>query len=165
MNVLPELVKDGVMPERRDSAGNVISPELSYKTLNYTELIPFLIKGMQEQQEIIDSLRNSGNSRMANNTGSNTQTIELSSDVILYQNMPNPFNDETVISYFIPDNVNAAKMIFYDETGRVIKEEPVENRGNGSVNLKTSSLAAGVYTYALEVNGKIIQVRKMQKTR
>jgi hypothetical protein len=162
--ILPELVTNAFFPDKVDSSGNILAPGFSYKTLNYQAFIGLMMAGMKEMKEQLDSLQN--NARiMSSSSSNNNQTVELSSDVILYQNMPNPFSDETVINYFLPDNVNTAKMLFYDETGRVIKEETIDSRGNGSLTLKTSNLASGVYTYSLEVNGKIIQVRKMQKTK
>jgi hypothetical protein len=36
-----------------DGAQNVVTKEFEYKSLNYTELIPFLIKAVQEQQEML----------------------------------------------------------------------------------------------------------------
>lgn len=38
-----------------DGAENMVTKEFEYKSLNYTELIPFLIKAIQEQQEMIDT--------------------------------------------------------------------------------------------------------------
>jgi hypothetical protein len=64
--VLPSLVKDNVhmyetveeVPTRGpDSQFDVVTREMNYKSLNYTELIPFLIKAVQEQQKEIDLLK------------------------------------------------------------------------------------------------------------
>jgi hypothetical protein len=145
---------DSVLPEVVRTDPN------NKKLLVYDRIVALLVQGMKEQQAQIDSLLTSSGSRINH---SNNQNTELSSDVILYQNYPNPFGDETVINYFLPDNVSTAKMVFYDETGRLVKEEVIENRGNGSVTLKTNNLASGIYSYSLEVNGKSIQTRKMQK--
>ena len=128
------------------------------KTLANTEIIPFLVEAIKELKLQVDSLASS--SRIGSG---NTQVIELESDIILYQNAPNPFSNETTIRYFIPDNGSNARMLFFDETGRIIKEETIQNLGDGAVTLKTFGLSSGIYTYALEVNGKIIQTRKMQK--
>lgn len=38
-----------------DGSENMVTKEFEYKSLNYTELIPFLIKAIQEQQEMIDA--------------------------------------------------------------------------------------------------------------
>lgn len=38
-----------------DGSENLVTKEFEYKSLNYTELIPFLIKAVQEQQEMINA--------------------------------------------------------------------------------------------------------------
>ncbi len=38
-----------------DGSDNLVTKEFEFKSLNYTELIPFLIKAIQEQQEMIDA--------------------------------------------------------------------------------------------------------------
>jgi hypothetical protein len=38
-----------------DGTENLVTKEFEYKSLNYTELIPFLIKAVQEQQEMINA--------------------------------------------------------------------------------------------------------------
>jgi hypothetical protein len=53
--VLPELVTDHVFPATYDSLGKETAPAINYKGLNYIALIPILMKGIQEQQAIIDS--------------------------------------------------------------------------------------------------------------
>jgi hypothetical protein len=124
------------------------------------------INAIKELDSTVTALQNQlNNMRVQSSNSGNTQTVDLESDIILYQNMPNPFSEETVINFFLPENVTTARMIFYDETGRVIKEEVIENRGNGSVTVNAQNLAAGIYSYSLEVNGKNIQTRKMQKVK
>lgn len=158
--IFPELVSSAIHPPVLDSLGNIITPAEPYLTLNYQAFIPLLIKGMKEQQLLIDSLFQCSNLR----TGSvPTQSITLESDIILYQNVPNPFSDETTIRYFIPENASNPRILFYDETGRMIKEESIYSLGNGTLSIKTSGLSSGIYSYSLEVSDKIVQTRKMQK--
>ncbi len=68
-NVVPELVDNAVFVhslrevEVVDSTGAVVDfayerdPDVHYKSLNYVQLIPLLIKAIQEQQQQIDSLK------------------------------------------------------------------------------------------------------------
>ncbi len=130
------------------------------KYINYDGLSPYFVESIKILNARIDSMINVNRIRQENQ-----QIIQLESDILLYQNAPNPFSDETTIRYFIPDNGSNARMLFFDETGRILKEEPIQNLGDGTITLKTSGLASGIYTYALEVNGKIIQSRKMQKVK
>ena len=54
--VIPELVTDNI---NFSSGGDTGSEEesINYKGINYTELIPFLVQAIQEQQEMIDDLK------------------------------------------------------------------------------------------------------------
>jgi hypothetical protein len=49
--ILPDLVMENENPARTDTKGNVIAPAVDFKSLSYQELIPVLIKAIQELQE------------------------------------------------------------------------------------------------------------------
>ena len=63
----------------------------------------------------------------------------------------------------MPANIAGAKIIFTDETGRTIKEQTIDQTGDGQVTVNAQDLANGIYTYSLYVNGQNVQTRKMQK--
>lgn len=66
-DILPELVSENTHPAEYDSLGNEISPEIQFKGMKYEQLIPIMIKGMQEQQTVItskDSIINDLNARL-----------------------------------------------------------------------------------------------------
>jgi hypothetical protein len=48
--ILPDLVMNNVNPAREDANGNEIAPAVDFKSLSYQELIPVLIKAIQELQ-------------------------------------------------------------------------------------------------------------------
>jgi len=52
--VLPELVRETVNPAKYDAQGNIVATSVDFKSMNYQELIPILIKAVQEQQAIIE---------------------------------------------------------------------------------------------------------------
>lgn len=189
--VLPHMVHQLNQPAVVDSSGTVIKNALGYKGVNYIEFIPLLVKGMNEQQAIIDSLNNVINNRLIaiestlqgccgssqrrmanpdseNNVEDNTsyQNVELSNlqAVVLEQNVPNPFAEQTSISYFVPTEANSAKMIFYDALGRVVKEVDVE-KGHGVISVFASNLSKGTYSYTLLVDGNAIETKRMVKSR
>jgi len=54
--VIPTLVGNHVRPAQYDSLGNQVSPLVNYKGVEYEELIPLLIAGIQEQDLKIDSI-------------------------------------------------------------------------------------------------------------
>ena len=91
-----------------------------------------------------------------------THTEQLSTDqTVLKQNTPNPFADKTVIYYFIPQNVNRAQIVVYDDKGVVVKKVEVTAKGAGSITLYGSSLRKGVYSYSIVADGKLIDTKKM----
>jgi hypothetical protein len=59
--VAPQLVSNNIVPAsyslNEKMEHQLKTPENSYKGVHYLELIPVLIKGMQEQQQIIESLK------------------------------------------------------------------------------------------------------------
>ena len=80
---------------------------------------------------------------------------------MLYQNIPNPFGDNTTINYFLPKGVIQAEMVFYDNFGRQVKTVQINNRGNGSIQVDATDLASGIYTYSLVADGQVLDTKKM----
>lgn len=188
--ILPELVYETTFAEIRDSLGNILQPNQTFKALYYTEFIPFLIAGMKEQQDNLESkdsiiedletrlaylencIRNANicteGNRTINTEPSNTtnyKSVELTnnSSIILDQNLPNPFAENTVINYNIPTDVMEAKLLFYDLNGRIIKELIIDERGESKLTVYGENLQSGVYTYSLIADGKLIATKKMVK--
>ncbi len=166
--VLPELVCTTVHPAKKDETGNEIYPSLTYKSVNYIELIPYLIEAIKEQQAQIDAMSpkapGPGNSVTGDN---NMLRVDLSStaSAVLYQNQPNPFSGITKINYYIPENAGKASMLFYNGMGNVIRELPVEAKGQGTVEVNSEKLSNDVYTYSLVVDGRVIDTRHMVKAK
>ncbi len=80
---------------------------------------------------------------------------------ILHQNYPNPFNPTTVIEFELPVATHARLAVF-DVLGREVRELVNERRDAGlhRIPFNADGLPGGVYTYRLEVRGKVI-VRQM----
>jgi hypothetical protein len=89
--------------------------------------------------------------------------VELSNSdkIVLNQNEPNPFKDRTTIRYSIPDDVKQAEIIFFDNNGSVIKSILIETRGVGQLEVYSSNLSAGTYSYSLVADGISIGTKKM----
>ncbi|MBP7461282.1 MAG: lamin tail domain-containing protein [Candidatus Delongbacteria bacterium] len=85
----------------------------------------------------------------------------LSSRFRLEQNYPNPFNPSTRINYTITSSAHV-KLTVYDVLGRELVRLVDTRQGAGSyaVTLDASCMAAGMYFYRLESDGKT-QIRKM----
>ncbi|GAB4133911.1 MAG: hypothetical protein Fur0041_06570 [Bacteroidia bacterium] len=147
------------------------------KSIAYTELIPYLVKALQEEHRRNDSLSQrltnlegtvagccNTNSRMSNTNINNTDvTLTNNSSIILNQNVPNPFAQQTIIGYNLPDNVNRAQILFYDAQGKLIQTVELTTRGKGQLTVFADDLSSGVYTYALVADGQIIDTKKMIK--
>ena len=169
--VLPALVEAARQPAAVDSNGKVITPSVDFKGVNYTEVIPYLIAAIQEQQIQMDSLSalvlaiSNGNPLSPKMANPNTIEVTLSNQnkIILNQNDPNPFAENTTINYFILDNVNAAQLLFYDNSGTILKTVEIKEKGQGSVLIYGSNLSSGVYTYTLLADGKPIETKRMVK--
>jgi hypothetical protein len=95
------------------------------------------------------------------NSARYAHAVVLNDAITLGQNIPNPFDEETVISYFIPDNVLQAEISFYNFKGKLIKKVPLAGRGEGDLTVHASGLSNGTYTYSIIADGIVIDTKKM----
>lgn len=179
--ILPTIVKESTHPAVLDSLGQILYPEETFKGINYTQLIPILIQSLKSQQHQIDSLVSHDsliltklndlteliNTCCGNNSRSNrtASTIELSNTIILNQNAPNPFAENTTISFYIPDGIKNAEILFLDNNGTVLKKVMIDTRGQGSLIVYSENLSSGSYSYSLIADGKLIDTKRMVCTK
>jgi len=137
--------------------------------VRYTELIPVLTKGIQEQQVMIDSLNQKLNLLIQSNAEkialkeqSTFQKEKINKQPILFQNTPNPFRGMTRIDYYVPITSNSAFIKVTDMNGKLVKAFALNELGFGQVELDCSELAAGQYQYSLLINQQIFDTKKMQ---
>lgn len=90
-------------------------------------------------------------------------TLSNRSAIVLDQNVPNPFAEQTVINFSIPETVKKAQIHFYDGNGRFMNSVEVTERGLGSITVFGSDLSTGVYTYTLVADGQVVATKKMMK--
>jgi hypothetical protein len=103
-----------------------------------------------------------GSSTSKTNVGGVSGNIQSNNTAAaLFQNIPNPFNQQTNIGYTIPTTAQSASMMIFDLQGKLIKNIPVTNFGNGSVTINGNELAAGMFVYTLVVDGNIIDTKRM----
>jgi len=144
----------------------VTTDEDGYHSVNYDGLIPVLVEGMKEQQQIITDLQTRMDKLEAllkneNSTSSeqgNTKD-ELNSGIVLKQNTPNPSSKLTKIEYELPNELDQASLVIYDLNGKSLAEYPIS--GKGMVEYDTTGLINGTYIYAINSNSKNISTRKM----
>jgi hypothetical protein len=83
----------------------------------------------------------------------------------LSQNNPNPYSSETKISMNPPDHVVSANLMVYSLDGKQLKSISIPDRGDVSVRISGNELTAGMYLYALVVNGVVVDTKRMILTR
>jgi len=179
--VLPTLVKDSKFETALAKAPGKIgadgkmegatggkSETIDFKALNYTELIPIMIKGMQEMQNKITELENtitslkSGNASAASVSAADIKTGNV--NAYLKQNAPNPFTQNSSIQYYLPESAHNAQLIVYAMDGRQVKSF-VLNNGVNQVTINAGTLSAGQYMYSLVVDGKKVDTKNMVITK
>ena len=72
---------------------------------------------------------------------------------ILYQNIPNPFNNTSTIKYYIPSYANSANLIVSNEMGQIVSNIELKEVGSyGEAHINAEGLNPGAYYYTLYVN-------------
>ncbi|HOY39590.1 MAG TPA: tail fiber domain-containing protein [Bacteroidales bacterium] len=139
--------------------------ENGLKGVSYQNLIALLIEAIKELEVQVSALENElnecCNSSDVNKKSSNI--IESQSNLsgcYLLQNRPNPFDNETIIEYYIPLERANASMLFFDMNGKLLFSKDVDlNKGNLTIN--RGELMPGMYYYTLIVNDEEIDTKKM----
>ena len=149
--IYPDLVKEG---------------QNGYLGVNYVELVPILIRSIQELKEELDEVRSRSDNYKTRTVNSNNEIISQSVTTKnkLYQNTPNPFQEQTVIRFSLADNVRDAAICIFDMTGKTIKRLPI-SQGQDSVSVGGYELGEGMFLYSLIVNGQEIDTKKMVITK
>ena len=153
-----------------------IMPELVYEgqngelCINYIEMIPLLVESIKELKAEINTLQSSNNGGavvMSRAIGGATDIEESTALTIpvLKQNNPNPFTDNTVIEYSLPETVETANIYIYDMNGKQIQQIALTERGNSSVTISGGELNAGMYLYSLIADGQVIDTKRMILTK
>ena len=134
-------------------------------SINYIEMIPLLVQSIQELTVEINRLKSKSQSPLSRSVDEEDGEVEdglmdkLESE--LFQNTPNPFSDNTVIKYVIPQDAQNANLLIYDMNGKQIEQFVLTQKGMGSIVLEGSHLEAGMYLYSLIVDSKVIDVKRM----
>ena len=150
-----------------------IFPEAVYtlpngkKAIAYSEIIPLLVEAIKEQQNEIDELKQAKSIQTRSTISDADEQSDVNSlldeklKAKLYSNIPNPFKEQTTISFFIPEASSRASIHIYNLQGKQIKQINIESRGNGSVTINGYELIPGMYMYSLIVDGKEVDTKKM----
>ncbi|MFK7935209.1 MAG: tail fiber domain-containing protein, partial [Saprospiraceae bacterium] len=161
--------------------------EERYLSYNSNALQYIVVNSIQEQQQQIEEqaaiieqqsdeiadLKNSLariESMLAQNTlptapQSGTLVIDGANQPRLEQNFPNPFNELTVIKYFLPEVNESAQIHINDQSGKVLKSYSITEQGEGQLELHLKDFPAGTYSYSLQVGERVIATKQMIQTK
>jgi uncharacterized protein YlxW (UPF0749 family) len=140
--------------------------------LRYSEFVVPLVKAVQElsaenedlKKEVGDlQTRLSKLESIMSDNNSNTTSVNLSSAYL--QSVPNPSNGNATIRYYIPSNVNNAKVVITDSKGSLIKTIALNSRGAGQINLNGATLFSGTYNYSLWLDNLQVNTKQMVITK
>ncbi|MES2679236.1 MAG: tail fiber domain-containing protein [Bacteroidota bacterium] len=160
--IFPELVTTNAAFTHKDMDGKTTTSIPEYKSVNYVGLIPVLISGIQEQQKQIENLE--ARLYASENKTGNAKGINLLNSAAdgfaLDQNIPNPFSNETVVNYVLPQQIKNASLIVYDLSGKQLTAFPLDSNSK-SITITSEKLSAGIYIYSVMADGKIMDSKRM----
>ncbi len=121
--------------------------------VDYVGLIPVLVEAIKELNAKLE--------------GKNFEkgAAVLTSEAKLYQNNPNPFTSNTEIKYYLPNETKEASIRIYNLVGEEIAKFDLLDRGYANLTINGNVLKAGMYNYALLVDGQLIDTKQMVLTR
>ena len=139
--------------------------------MRYAEFVVPLVKAVQELSKQNDELKTeveqlksaipNSQSQLTSDGFAKTSFDPNTEITLLGQNIPNPFDNSTLIPFRIPkDCHDASIMIVESSTSRVVTVLPI-SCNETHISLDAGSLASGSYSYSLYVNGSLIDTRSM----
>ncbi|MBL7951820.1 MAG: tail fiber domain-containing protein [Flavobacteriales bacterium] len=164
--VLPEAVREVTRPAEYDQEGQLITPEATFKAVNYDALLPLLIASNKEQQSRIARLEEMVSACCANamiDAGARNSIGQRPVQQIaeekngLLRIVPNPFSEPPTVFYTM-DKAGRAQLLASGSDGRGIKvlQEATLEKGEYQFIWDTTSLAPGMYYLSLLVDGETL---------
>ncbi len=129
-----------------------------YLSVNYVEMVPVLLRSIQELKQEIDELKGSGTVKKSP-THTNLSSTTAAEN-ILYQNTPNPFNGQTIIRFRLAEDVQEASICIFDLQGKMLKDIPI-SKGMDQISVNSFEMGKGMFLYSLLINGQEISTKKM----
>lgn len=127
--------------------------------MDYDQLIPVLVKAIQEQQAIIDKLSDELESVKSNRL---TNSIPSDQKNKLFQNEPNPFSAQTKIRFKLEsENIRSAEIVVFNLLGELQRTYTIRNFSDESITVEGNDLKPGKYLYSLIVNNSEVETKTM----
>lgn len=142
------------------------------KLLSYNSILPFLVEANKElllkmeeltfKLETLEDLLKKSN--ILTTAQPNLKNSHFSTkSARLEQNVPNPFGSETRVNCFIPDSGKICLFNIFNAQGVLLQVFQIEGKGIQEVKINGKALPDGIYVYQLNVDGKIVDSKKMIK--
>ena len=176
--LLPALVSNTSIAAELDSLGEVISPAIEYKALNYAGFAPYLVGAIQElsqrndaMAEELASMREQLASCCARGDADGTRGSVTTADALAnapdadrkLRIVPNPFSEPPTVFYTL-DRSGRMQLIANSADGKELNvlQEATLQAGDYRYAWDTTALAPGMYYVTLFLEGKPI-VKKAVK--
>jgi trimeric autotransporter adhesin len=137
-------------------------------TIRYAEFVVPLVKAIQElsalneaREKEITTLQTALRKFKEDEALSENKRLKAE----LAQNNPNPFSTTTDIKIELPDDAKQATLTIYNLEGKQLQNIPVTDLREGSVRISRNDLNAGIYLYALTVDGKVVDTKRLILTK
>jgi len=136
------------------------------KAVAYSSLVPVLIEAFKEQQARINELEQYINDCCEFNDYIKSKSTEVydneseNNASVLFQNVPNPFNQSTIINYEISEQISDAQILVFDMSGKLLRTYTI-TAAESSIQIDANELVPGMYLYSLVVNNREIDTKKM----
>lgn len=146
---------------------DLVTHDSNVLLLDYDQIIPFLVRAVQEQQEHIldqDTLIDSLITEIS--SGNKTESFgnpfhESGSASSLEQNAPNPYRENTRVRFYVAEGSTSASLLIFNLNGGLLRSYPIEGSGQGEVLIERRDLKPGMYLYSLVVDGLEVETLKM----
>lgn len=150
-----------VFPELVDEDKN------GFLSVDYIGLIPVIVESMKEMQSTIEQQNRKISELEAYIADNAPKTRAVSDNPFsipdspkLFDCTPNPFKSQTEIRYIIPMESNNSQICIYNMTGELKRKYDLRE-ANGKITVSSSGLNSGMFLYALIVDGRVIDTKKM----
>lgn len=141
----------------------VVEDENGWLSIDYIGFIPLLLDEVNKLQTKVEYLEDALKEEKSSDKYNNefNSRLSLVPEASLFQNRPNPFTGYTEIPCIIPEESMEAYLYIYDLQGKQIRKIVCDDRGQIIISIDGNSLGAGMYLYALIIDGQEIDSKRM----